>query len=416
MSAAESPQLSVVMPVHNALPYLDAAVESILNQSFRDFRFIILDDASTDGSLERLREWAARDARITLIEEQENLGPALSSERVARAATTPIVARTDADDVSYPWRLADQLAVLERHPEVGVVGGLADVIDSSGRVIRPAEPWRLQHPRLVPPFGNGPMMYRREVFEATGGYRSECEFWEDHDLILRMAAISQVRVLPYAVYGVRQSTGSTRIASERERVENAIDLMYRSRERVTRNEAYDDLLTAPAEPTRRLDPRVFISMGSMELWAGGRPRFFRRLLRRGRLGLDYRSLSALVWTAWALLEPHSLRGFMRMLLLARNWRTPAPSRSGDAVVWPSTGSVHKPVQSTRVRSGDQHGRSGLSSLEDQVPRRPKIGELLPRRLPPVGEERQAHRKAGADRSRAKREVDQAVNQDRRGRD
>src|SRR5437870_7235564 len=141
MAAADSLQLSVVMPVHNALPYLDAAVESILNQTFRDFRFIILDDASTDGSTERLREWAARDARITLIEERRNLGPALSSERVARAAYTPLVARTDADDVSYAWRLADQLAVFERHPDVGVVGGLADVIDAAGRVIRPAETW-----------------------------------------------------------------------------------------------------------------------------------------------------------------------------------------------------------------------------------------------------------------------------------
>ena len=336
------------MPVHNALPYLDAAVESILTQSFREFRFIILDDASTDGSTERLREWALRDPRINLIEERENLGPALSSERVARAATTPLVARTDADDVSYPWRLADQLAVFERHPEVGVVGGLADVIDGSGRIIRPAELWRLQHPRLVPPFGNGPMMYRRHVFEAAGGYRTECEYWEDHDLILRMAAITEVRVLPYAVYGVRQSTGSTRIASERERVENAIDLMYRCRERVVRAEPYDDLLASPESPGKTIDPRVFISLGSMELWAGGRPRFLRRLLRRGRLKLDYRSLSALVWTAWASVEPHSLRAFMRLLLLARNWRSPSIAHKSDAVVWPSGGWIHQPVSTSHA--------------------------------------------------------------------
>src|SRR6476646_984761 len=98
MSAAESPKVSVLMPVHNALPHLDAAVESILGQTFGDFTFIILDDASTDGSTERLREWAERDSRIRLIKEPLNLGPALSSERIAREATTPIVARSDADD------------------------------------------------------------------------------------------------------------------------------------------------------------------------------------------------------------------------------------------------------------------------------------------------------------------------------
>lgn len=338
------------MPVHNALPFLDAAVESILGQTHSDFAFIILDDASTDGSTERLRHWARQDARITLIEERRNLGPALSSQRVARAATTAIVARTDADDVSYPWRLADQLAVLDRHPDVGVVGGLADVIDAKGRIIRPAETWRLQHPRLVPPFGNGPMMYRQDVFDAAGGYRAECEFWEDHDLILRMAAASRVMVLPYAVYGVRQSPGSTRIASRRERVENAIDLMYRSRERVSHNQPYEDLLGAPVDPDARIDPRVFISLGSMELWAGGRPRFLRRLLRRGKLGLDYRSVSALVWTAWASTEPHSLRAFMRGLLLARNFSRPPIARTNDAVPWPSSGAP-SPASTSPARPG-----------------------------------------------------------------
>jgi hypothetical protein len=158
-------------------------------------------------------------------------------------------------------------------------------------------------------------------------------------------------VLPYAVYGVRQSTGSTRIASQRERVENAIDLMYRSRERVARNESYDDLLGSAPKPSGTIDPRVFISIGSMELWAGGRPRFFRRLFRRGRLKFDYHSLSALVWTAWASLEPHSLRAFMRMLLLARNWRRPTIARTNDAVVWPSGGSVRQPLPAARAEIG-----------------------------------------------------------------
>lgn len=334
MSAAESPKVSVLMPVHNALPHLDAAVESILGQTFGDFTFIILDDASTDGSTERLREWAERDSRIRLIKEPLNLGPALSSERIAREATTPIVARSDADDISYPTRLADQLAVLERHPDVGVVGGLSDIIDADGRIIRYAETWRLLHPRGVPPFGNGPMMYRRHVFDQAGGYRSECEFWEDHDLIFRMGSISNIMVLPYAVYGVRQSTGSTRITSERLRVEQAMDLMYRARERVVKNRSYDDLLQSPRDPKAKLDPRVFIALGSVELWTGLRPHFFRRLLMRGDLRFSYRTLSALVWTAWASLQPHTLRMFMRMLLLARKLNAPTIVRTDEPVAWP----------------------------------------------------------------------------------
>ena len=319
MLACRTPPVSIVMPVHNALPHLDAAVESILGQTFRNFEFVILDDASTDGSTQRLREWAARDERIRLIEEKRNLGPALSSERVARAAAAPIIARMDADDISYPTRIDQQLRVMNEDASVGVVGGLYDIIDASGRRIRRAEPWRLLQSGSIPPFGNGPMMFRRQVFDRVGGYRKACEFWEDHDLILRMAGVSKIMVLPYAIYQIRQSPVSTRFASEDVRVERALDLMYRSRARLERNESYEDLLYEPTD-RRKIDPWAFVSLGSVRLWAGKRPHLFRRVLRDGELGVNLRTLMALVWTAWASLEPASLRRFIRLLALARSAR------------------------------------------------------------------------------------------------
>lgn len=133
LAVAETPRVSVVMPVYNAMPYLDIAVESILGQTYQSFEFVILDDASTDGSTQRLREWAKRDPRIRMLEEKVNLGPALSSQRVAKAAQAPIVARMDADDVSYPRRLEDQLDVLDRFP------GLASSGASTTSSTQPAE-------------------------------------------------------------------------------------------------------------------------------------------------------------------------------------------------------------------------------------------------------------------------------------
>ena len=333
MLVAATPKVSVVMPVHNALPYLDAAVESILDQTFGDFEFVILDDASNDGSSERLGDWASRDKRIRLLQEPHNLGPAVSSEYVARAARAPIVSRMDADDISYPTRLAEQLEVLDRHPEVGVVGGLYDIIDAAGRKIRGAEAWRLFQPASIPPFGNGPLTYRREVFEKAGGYRSQCEFWEDHDLIVRMSALTKIMVVPHAIYQVRQSPVSTRFASEQLRVEKALDLMYRARDRLDRNQSYDDLLVAGGPDGGKVDPRVFISLGSMALWGGGRPRLFRRLLKRGRLQPNFRSLTALVWTAWASAEPRSLRAFIRLLLVGRNMRAAQIEPTSGPVPW-----------------------------------------------------------------------------------
>ena len=357
LAAAETPKVSVVMPVHNAMPYLDIAVESILGQTFQDFEFVILDDASTDGSTERLREWASRDPRIRLLKEERNLGPARSSDRVARAASAPIVARTDADDVSYPTRLAEQLEVLDRHPDVGVVGGLYDVIDPKGRKIRGPEPWRLNQGGSIPPFGNGPMMYRREIFERVGGYRTECEFWEDHDLILRMAAVSKVMVVPHAIYQVRQSPVSTRFGpSKEERVETALNLMYRSRARLEQHRSYDDLLGSTAPEDGDVDPRVYISLGSQLLWAGGRPRLFRRLLKRGKLSFDFRTLSALVWTAWASLEPRSLRTFLHSLMFVRNLRASFTVRPNGPVLWVGS----KPAQ---VEAGATSGPERTSTAE-----------------------------------------------------
>ena len=101
--------LSVVMPVHNALPHLDAAVRSILEQTHRDFEFVILDDASTDGSTERLKEWSAKDPRICLHLGKKNMGPAASSNFVVREAKGGLIARMDADDISHPDRLRRQL-------------------------------------------------------------------------------------------------------------------------------------------------------------------------------------------------------------------------------------------------------------------------------------------------------------------
>ncbi|NUR45124.1 MAG: glycosyltransferase family 2 protein [Sphingomonas sp.] len=362
LAAAETPRVSVVMPVHNAMPYLDIAVESILGQTLQNFEFVILDDASTDGSTERLRDWAARDPRIRLIEEAHNLGPARSSQRVAVAATAPVVARMDADDVSYPRRLEEQLQVLDSYPGVGVVGGLYDIIDASGRKIRGPEAWRLVHPASVPPFGNGPLMYRREVFDQAGGYRKQCEFWEDHDLIIRMGSVSKIMIVPHAVYQVRQSPVSTRFASEQSRVERALDLMYRCRERLEQHRGYDDLLDARVADHARIDPRAFISTGSMALWSGGKPRLFRRLLRRGDLRLNARTLGALVWTAWASVEPRSLRAFIRTLLLGRRLRASFAVKTTGPVTWTAPILPRDATADTRPEAA-QHPRHSMAIHE-----------------------------------------------------
>jgi glycosyltransferase involved in cell wall biosynthesis len=326
------------MPVHNAMPHLDAAVRSILDQSHGAFEFVIYDDASTDGSTERLREWASKDRRIRLFEGQRNLGPVGSSMLVVKHSRAPLVARMDADDISLPKRLQRQLQLLNEEPGAGLVGTLFEIIDGSGRTIRGPDYWRLARTSPFVPFAaHGSILFRRDVFERVGGYRHACEYWEDQDLVARMASVADAWVLPEALYQVRQWTRKTPATTDVQRVEKAVDTMYRSIARLQQNEWYDDLLMPDEESqSARVDPRVFVAAGSRTLWAGGRPRVLGRLLGRGRLGLNSRSVTALVWAAWAMTSPSTLRAFLRSLLRAKNRRAVKAGAGARPVRWSPT--------------------------------------------------------------------------------
>lgn len=289
------------MPVHNALPFLDAAVESILRQSFRDFEFVVLDDGSTDGSGEALRRSAARDDRIRLFATETRQGAVGSSNQVVRASRAPLVARMDADDVAHPGRLAMQVALFDLHPEAVLAGGCFDVIDAGGRRLRPAEPARILRSSRFAPFAHPTVAFRRDAFDAVGGYRTEAERWEDVDLYLRMAAIGPVFVTSDTLISVRVTGTSTRDLAGRGAFETSMVDMYAAVER------------------RAAGPKAVIAAAAPTMWAGRRPGALRRLARR-RWRPDRAGLAALIWAAWADAHPPSLRAASRLAVRWRNAR------------------------------------------------------------------------------------------------
>jgi glycosyltransferase involved in cell wall biosynthesis len=115
-----TPLVSVLMPVYNGMPYLPLAVESILNQSFRDFEFIIVDDCSNDDSLKYLR--TITDERMVLVPLPENKGVTGALQEGMNRVRGKYVARLDADDVAKPHRLQAQVNFLESHSDVGLLG------------------------------------------------------------------------------------------------------------------------------------------------------------------------------------------------------------------------------------------------------------------------------------------------------
>ena len=169
-----TPRVSVVTAVYNGDPYFDRAIPGILAQTFDDFEFIIVDDGSTDRTLERLRGVAANDPRIRVFA-PGRLGPAAASNFGAAQARGEYIARQDFDDCSYPERLRLQVALLDAHPEVGTVGGYYLLVDER-RKERYVRMPPTEHGAIVAamakyiPIAHTLATFRRRAWIEAGGY------------------------------------------------------------------------------------------------------------------------------------------------------------------------------------------------------------------------------------------------------
>jgi len=207
-------RVSVAMPVYNAGPYLREAIESMLDQTLREFEFIIIDDGSTDESRAIIEDYAQRDGRIRMIS-RPNRGITPTRNEALGLAQGECVAVMDADDVSLPDRLALQTAYLDAHPECLAVGGRILIVDAEGWPIREActheahedidrfhmqgQGGALAHPAS---------MFRREAALAIGGYREAFAAGEDLDLFLRFAERGKLANVPQCVLKYRQHSRS----------------------------------------------------------------------------------------------------------------------------------------------------------------------------------------------------------------
>lgn len=183
------PSLTVLMSVYNGFPYLDQAVESILNQTFSDFEFLIIDDASTDGSRERLETWSDRDERIRLILHSKNRGLGYSLQEGVREAQGNWIARMDDDDIALPDRLERQISYLSEHPDVDILSGWAIDCDGDGNPLRLRQV-PISHGEIVRliwtiPIVHPAVIFRRNAILDAGSYSSTLRRRQDYDLWFR---------------------------------------------------------------------------------------------------------------------------------------------------------------------------------------------------------------------------------------
>ncbi len=200
--------VSVVMSVFNGERYLRPAVESILDQSFQDFEFIVIDDGSTDGSASILDSYQTRDPRVKVFH-QENQGLIDSLNRGCGLARGKYIARMDADDISVRDRLSWQVDFLENHSEVGLLSGEVEYINAQGKALctvhLPTDDQEIRSAlsRNECPIPHPAAVMRRSVLLSTGGYRKPFLHAEDYDLWLRFAQCSQLANLDKVVLEYR---------------------------------------------------------------------------------------------------------------------------------------------------------------------------------------------------------------------
>lgn len=222
------PKISVILPVYNGQDYLEAAVASVLSQSFGDFELLIINDGSSDNSASIVEKMG--DPRIRFFQ-QTNRGLAATLNRAISLARGEYIARQDQDDVYLPARLQKQVEFLDTHPDVGMVGTSAEIFAGNERTTR-----FLRHPtdnasiKLELLFSNcfvhSSIMIRRAVFNDVGGYSEDKTRQppEDYELWSRVMKKYKLANLPEALTAYREVQGSMSRTGENPFVPNLVKI------------------------------------------------------------------------------------------------------------------------------------------------------------------------------------------------
>jgi len=206
MTVELDPPVSIAMPVFNCERTLATAIRSILNQTFEDFTLLLLDDGSTDRSLEIAQSFV--DSRVRIFADGMHRGIASRLNQAISLSRGKYFARMDSDDVSYPDRLALQMEFLSQHPEIDLLGGGVLVFGPDGEALGTRRcvishkqicerPWRgflLAHPTW---------MGKTEWFRSHL-YHDDVLRGEDQDLLFRSHESSRFAALPEIIVGYRE--------------------------------------------------------------------------------------------------------------------------------------------------------------------------------------------------------------------
>jgi len=240
------PSVTVLMSVYNGEKYLSDAIDSILNQTFPDFELLIINDGSIDGSSEILHNYSQQDKRIRL-HHQTNQGLIAALNKGLELARGKFIARMDADDVSLPERLAIQLAFLEAHPDVGVLGSGAVAMDSSG-ISSYTVQFPMQHDVLrwflcfTNPIVHPTAMMRQPIVAQVGGYNAAAVHAEDYDLWCRLCCVTRLSNLQNVLLLLRKHDSNVSKVHTTQQLQNSVHISHLMISHILNEEISSDIV------------------------------------------------------------------------------------------------------------------------------------------------------------------------------
>lgn len=247
---SDAPIVSVLVTVYNREAYLGACLESILASTWTDIEVVLVDDQSTDRSLEIAQDYAGRDSRVRVVQNEQNLGDYPNRMRAAGLSNGRYLKYVDSDDLIYPHSLAVMVEAMEAYPEaaVGLSHSLPEDDEPYPWCLTPAEAWRKHFlGRGCLSCGPTGAIIRRSAFEEVGGFR-DWGVLNDIDLWYRLSARWPVVLLPPGLVWWRRHEGQEFTASD-------AGLVYLERGHALAEETLSDPNgpLSPAERQRALD-------------------------------------------------------------------------------------------------------------------------------------------------------------------
>ena len=240
----KKPLVSIIMPVYNEEASIKKAIKTVIDQTYKKFELIVIDDGSTDGTSNIVKTLQKLDERIIYLRNEENRGTTYSLNRGLRRALGEYIARIDGDDWYHPRKLELQVKFLEGRSEYGIVGTFYILVDESGRAVKVRLP--VTHSEIMKrmayrnAFAHSSIMVRRSVLDMVGYYDERYEYAQDYDLYFRILEVSKGYNLPsYLLYRMRRRQGRRTLTK---RTLNSILIPLRHRRILRRNVIYYPLL------------------------------------------------------------------------------------------------------------------------------------------------------------------------------